>query len=548
MQPTEAVRELAEALSSRVKHQDMAEVFRLASLVETLAEPLAEAGFEPLLIYSRGMGSFARGNLIGAVAQFREALEEGNQIRVAEVSLPIPEQIFEEAEHTSKQALSSSRRINTLKLDLGRFYRACSPSSLDWVNDARKYYIDFSSVRGGNIVEKLRRTITHLSPDEPTCQLFTGNIGCGKSTELRRLEADLKQQDFHVVYFESSQDLDMADVDITDILLAITRAVSESLEASGIRLKSGYFFKLFDEIADILQTPIEFSEAKISLPGCIAEITAKTKDSPKLRNQLRQYLEPRTNNILQLINQEVLGRATQELKAKGKQGLVVLVDNLDRIDTRPKTTGRTQQEYLFLDRGEQLSRLNCHVVYTIPLALIFSNEAEALKNRLGGGRSPNILPMVPVQVRQGSECSEGMALLKQMVLARAFPNVDMVQRLGLITEVFDSPDTLDRLCRVSGGHLRTLLMLLCNCIQQEDPPLSHECIESVIRQRRNELASVIADDEWDLLRQVAQQKTIRAEERYPSLVGSLFIFEYRDFDGVWFDINPILAEVRELYL
>ena len=60
-----------------------------------------------------------------------------------------------------------------------------------------------------------------FSPDEPTCELFTGHIGCGKSTELLRLKAELEQEGFHVVYFESSQDLEIGDVDITDIMLAI---------------------------------------------------------------------------------------------------------------------------------------------------------------------------------------------------------------------------------------------------------------------------------------------------------------------------------------
>jgi tetratricopeptide (TPR) repeat protein len=47
--PTELAQELAEALRKRVKQKEMGEVLRLISLVETFAEPLKEAGFEPLL-------------------------------------------------------------------------------------------------------------------------------------------------------------------------------------------------------------------------------------------------------------------------------------------------------------------------------------------------------------------------------------------------------------------------------------------------------------------------------------------------------------------
>uniref|UniRef100_A0A8J6ZWS2 Response regulator transcription factor n=1 Tax=Desmonostoc muscorum LEGE 12446 TaxID=1828758 RepID=A0A8J6ZWS2_DESMC len=48
----------------------MGEVLRLASLVENLAEPLIEAGFEPLLVYGQGIKSFVRGDLVKAVKQF----------------------------------------------------------------------------------------------------------------------------------------------------------------------------------------------------------------------------------------------------------------------------------------------------------------------------------------------------------------------------------------------------------------------------------------------------------------------------------------------
>jgi len=431
-------------------------------------------------------------------------------------------------------------------LDLPRFYRACNPSKplvMGEVED-RQYYIDFSSVRGSKIIESLKRTIALISPNEPTCQLFTGHIGCGKSTELLRLKAELEQQSFHVAYFESSQDLDMADVDITDILLSIARQVSESLEAVKIKLRPGYFTKLFSEIADFLQTPMDLNvEAELSVG--IAKITAKTKESPKLRRRLREYLEPRTAGILESINHELLVRATAELKRRGKAGLVVIVDNLDRVDIRPLPSGRSQPEYLFIDRGEQLRKLNCHVVYTIPLALIFSNDCETLKNRLGGGLTPKVLPMVPVRQRKGEEFKEGMALLRRMVMVRAFPNATPDRYRELVEEVFDTIETLNRLCRVSGGHVRNLLGLLFDCLRQEDPPISRECLEHVIRERRDYLTSSIDGEEWDLLFQVVQHQTVRGDVEYQTLLRSMFVFEYRDREGCWYGINPALEEAQQ---
>ena len=427
-------------------------------------------------------------------------------------------------------------------LNLLRFFKACNPSKTLVMGDAadRQYYIDFSDVRGCKIVEELQRTITRISPDDPTCQLFTGHIGCGKSTELQRLKTELEIAGFHVVYFESSQDLDMADIDISDILLSVARQVSVSLEAIGIKITAGYFSNLFKEVGDFLQNSIELSEAELSIG--IAKITAKTKDSPHLRTHLRQYLEPRTNSILQAINKEVLGKAIKQLKAKGRKGLVVIVDNLDRVDMRPIPSGRSQPEYLFIDRGEQLRRLNCHVVYTIPLGLIFSNEYQTLKNRLGGGIAPKVLPMVRVRQRSGCDYEPGMSLLRQLVLARAFPDIPWNTRFALITELFDSSDTLDRLCRVSGGHIRNLLGLLYSCLQRQDPPFSQACLEAVIKDYRDDLLLAIDDQEWELLFQVVEQQTVRGETEYQRLLRSMFVFEYRDPQGRWFGISPALAE------
>ena len=469
-------------------------------------------------------------------------------------------------------------------LDVRKFFQATNPGKTLFVEnfeEDKKYYIDFSSVRGGQIIEELKDNITLWSPEEPTCQLFTGHIGCGKSTELLRLKAELEREGFHVVYFESSQDLEMGDVDVGDIFLAIACQVSESLEnLKKIEIAEPKGFKnLFQGIAKLLTKVDLAAEASIpgigevtatsegefsvatAIPGLgeltvnreglslvalgIGKITAKVKNSPELRSKLREYLEPRTTGILEVINQELLEPAKEQLKNLGKKGLVVVVDNLDRVENVKKPWGRTQPEYLFVDRGEQLRQLNCHVVYTMPLALRFSNDFDTLTHRFRV--DPKVLPMVPVQWRDGSECDEGMKLLRQMVMVRAFPDLDEDQRLGKITKIFDSPETLDRLCVVSGGHVRNLLRILNDSIKkQRGLPISRNCLEEVIRAYRNERILAIDNDEWTLLRKVHKEKKVAGNQGYQTLIRSMFVYEYRDRDGSWFDINPILAEAPEL--
>jgi hypothetical protein len=427
-----------------------------------------------------------------------------------------------------------------------RFFNIFNPTRpLDISNpEDRKYYIDFSGVRGGEIIEELKRTITLA--DEETCQLFSGHRGSGKSTELLRLKAELEKQGFHVVYFESDKSLDMTDIDISDILLVIARHISESLKPS-ISLRPGYFQNLFNDIQELLQIPLD--PKSIDLSVGIAKITMQARESPKLRNQLRETLEPQTKIILDSINKDILEKAIAKLKQRNCRGIVTIIDNLEKVVPRLLPSGRNQLEYLFAERGAQLRGLRCHLVYTIPLELIFSPQHEVMVEQLGGGISPKVLPMVPTHFRDGKNHEEGLTLLKQMVMARAFPNTQFDKRLDLtyVQQIFDQPETLDRLCHISGGRVRNLISLLYRCLQIQDLPVTHSLLERAIIERRNQYRQVISNSQWQILQRIAQEKpTGIANSDHQTLFRHSYLFEYRDRNERWFDINPILAEAPEM--
>jgi hypothetical protein len=257
-------------------------------------------------------------------------------------------------------------------------------------------------------------------------------------------------------------------------------------------------------------------------------------------------LGPKVDKILNIINQDLIEPVQEKLRQQGKAGLVVIIDNLDRVADITKFGSYFQPEYLFINQGESLRQVNCHKVYTIPAKLVFSNESGELNNRLGGAISPKILPMIPVELQDGGENCEGMALLRQMVLARAFPEQSPEERLQLIAEVFDSPETLDRLCWISGGHVRNLLGYLYGCLIREDLPLSRDSLEYVIREERDRVRlRVQSKEEWQLLAQIVQRKSVAGVQEYRTLLRSLFVFEYRDNNGRWHNINPVLKETEE---
>ncbi|MEB3209734.1 MAG: ATP-binding protein, partial [Leptolyngbyaceae bacterium] len=233
-------------------------------------------------------------------------------------------------------------------IDIRQFFHATNPSkSLNISIEAdRQLYIDFAPVRGGSIIEEMKDNISFYSPEIPTCTLFTGHIGCGKSTELLRLKQELEHEGFHVVYFESSEDLEMADVDIGDVLLAIARRVSQSLDEITIAEPKG-LRQMLKEAARLLQTEFEVTDVEVGVPEGfgmeglkfsaheggefslafgIGKITTRAKNDSGLRERLNQYLGPQKTKLLDTINRELLGAAIAQLKKQGKRGLVVIMD------------------------------------------------------------------------------------------------------------------------------------------------------------------------------------------------------------------------------
>lgn len=90
IRPIQAASELALALA-KAYSENAAEIVRMSSLVEMLAEPLGE--FEQLLAYARGMKHFAMGDLDKATDQLSKAIAAGPDISAAGIRLPVPEEL-----------------------------------------------------------------------------------------------------------------------------------------------------------------------------------------------------------------------------------------------------------------------------------------------------------------------------------------------------------------------------------------------------------------------------------------------------------------------
>lgn len=408
---------------------------------------------------------------------------------------------------------------------------ACNPSFDISLQKESHYYIDLAMARGEDVVKRMRRAIA-LSPNKPTYQLFSGNLGSGKSTELLRLKSELEQQGFAVIYCMADQYLQITDVGLIELWLVILKLILRQLESQGDSLSLAYLPNAITEIEKWMKMIPSVGSTHVQR---LQKILQALQDSEQNRRQLHHHLETRLPNLLIVAIEEVTGIAVDRLKQTGKKGLVFLVDNLDRLSIE-------QVESIFGKGGKYLRQFQCHTIYCLPLlAIAHPNEQFQLRfQQYLKGNSPIVLSNLQLCDRNGVVNSETLNLLRQVVLARMLPNIAPDQRLEQIYDCFDHLETLDQLCLASYGHLPYLLSLLQGCLQSEAPPIHLETVNRILESDRLTRLSTIRDRDRQALQKYLTNEHIVSSESL-NLCRRRLLFEHHDDQGYWFS-SPFVTK------
>ena len=412
-------------------------------------------------------------------------------------------------------------------------------------------YVDCQAERGdANVLVDLGREL--LRADRDTCQLYTGHRGAGKSTELLRLKADLETKGCFVVYFAAvgeNGDIDPEDAQYTDILLACTRHLLADLKMADPKPLLGW-------LSDRWTTLQELGLTELSVDGLNAEVGLKEfaklstsiRAVPSLRQKIRNQVEPHTITLLDALN-EFIADAKQKLPLDQPR-LVVIADNLDRIVPIRQDDGRSNHDEIFLDRSGQLKGLDCHLIYTIPISMVYSNRANDLKDTYG---NPQLLPMIMVKTPDGEIYPPGFSKVRAVIANRVRR---FAPTASLETDIFASAEIVERLCLASGGHVRELLLLIKEAINYTDHlPISARSVQRAIGEARDTYRRTVEHDQWQTLAKVAHCQNIDNDETHRSLLFRRCVMEYRFFDEevvdeedkmrCWYDVHPLIRGIQE---
>ncbi|MCP4659103.1 MAG: hypothetical protein GY856_27150 [bacterium] len=424
---------------------------------------------------------------------------------------------------------------------LRHYFNRCKPEVPIAAGAPEDWYVDFDAqnLRGERCTAVLE-SVVRLT-EGPTCQLFTGFPGSGKTSELLRLVGRLENRGYLVVYADALDTIDgHHPIESSDVLLTLGLAVDQKLsQIERIGTSSRWLNRFANEIKDLLLSNVSLQKfaLKMGSGGLAAgELALELKANPSFRRHLREAANQRRRQLLD----QVQGYFT-DVDAKARMsdypgGVVVILDNLEKLSPDPDV--RDSARSMFLHQVDALRTPGIHLIYTIPPALVFSSSGSQL-GRLYDGE-PQVLPMVKVRDRPSEVVfREGHEALRELLARR----LDFEEVFG------GRQDLVDVLVTHCGGYARDLLRLTQYSLQiAGDLPLDAEHVTAACTKLRKSYERAYSTADLPLLRYVGAHRPRKVPEehqdRMEDVITGHFILIYGN-DSEWYDLHPLVAQVLE---
>lgn len=369
--------------------------------------------------------------------------------------------------------------------------------------------------------------------------LLFGPIGCGKSTELLRLRADLLDASrpaggkLYPILLNVRGEIDSNNLEYADLFLALAHAVAQELDRLKQPLDGEHIAALekwfhehvlnqdsIRELATQIGTEAEAGGGWPLLLKLTARFSAVFKTSSTYKDTLREVVKKTFTEFADAFNQ-FIGAAEAAIRTAGLgQRLLLLVDGTDKIPLK-------QAQSLFLDDTEQLLGIRALVLYTAPITLKYAGTTHSKLN------SELVLPIIKLESRDGQRFEPGWRALHELLDRRIDP------------AAFADPSLRDRLIQMSGGHPRELLRLLAlACESADGDTIEHATVERAVDLLAAEYRYWLAPEDYALLAQVdaARGQHVGNDERTRNLLWRLALLHYND--GSWRRSHPVVRRLE----
>lgn len=383
-----------------------------------------------------------------------------------------------------------------------------------------RFYSTFGWQRGAEFVP----------PSSGKHVLFFGHVGCGKSTELTQMCAELHHPErYWVVRVDLLDLIDPNDARYSDVWLAVAQQLIERLQADDIqiapivldRLQRWFSERVLTEeqVRDFSAEVKAEAEAGGGIPfigKLLARFTSAIKTGSTHRESLRTAVRNTYGEFVAALNQLIIDASASVQRLKKGREILFAIDGTDRF------RGEDWQRFFVADVN-QLTQVKCIAVYTAPMALKASGARLDLFDAL-------VLPMVKLRDFDAAGAPRRVAYeaMRAVVLKRCH------------FSLFEGQAPLDALIDFSGGHLRDLLRLLAYaCIESDTQRLDNEAIAAAARRLAGDYRDWLGTDQYPVLVAAAREpESTGTSEAITRLVEGGALLEYNN--GSWRQPHPVV--------
>lgn len=172
----------------------------------------------------------------------------------------------------------------------GRIEKATTVQEAQWaceltpLQEGDERWVDFKEIRGTDVQERFKRLLIKppSAKDNFSHITFAGHRGCGKSTELLQVSEALRENGFLVVYCQANEELDISDIEYSDLLLAASKVLVQDV---------GERFSLDETFNSVTQRSILFYRYALEYNGDRwVDVHPLIYDLPELQREVRSLV------------------------------------------------------------------------------------------------------------------------------------------------------------------------------------------------------------------------------------------------------------------
>ena len=358
--------------------------------------------------------------------------------------------------------------------------------------------------------------------------LLLGHRGCGKSTELNKLEKKFTKEGFAIRKIDCQAETNFANLEVEDILILISDALLDICNEKGININPSdveilnRFFASIEEEVQTRESQTTDVNSGIGLNfskiiKLVAEVKAQIMNTTDKITTIRERIIKRFSEWNVCIDNII-----EKIKEKdNRKHPIIIFENFDKIVPTKKAIEIFENGYL--------EKINTYIIYTFPISLSYSEKFATITQCA----FPHIFPMIDVKTQEGKKNDRGYRTIKKIIEKRA--------ELSLFEE-----DAMDLLIEKTGGSLRDVF----KCIDQaakyterrsKDKVSIDEVNMALNDEKYNYLSRRITMKDYPALNEIYKKKT--EIENGNDMLRFLEAHVVLEYNGKrWHDLHPLIYD------